>query len=99
MKRVVGVVVGFIAIGLFALSFILENIIFFLVGIPVLLIGIFLIIFAMIADLYQKDKLIDYELVKKHGLTLIICPNCERENVLEDIYCIHCGERLEDNEV
>ena len=99
MKRVIGVVVGFIAIGLFALSFILDNIIFFLVGIPVLLIGIFLIIFAMVADLYQKDKLIDYELVKKHGLTLVQCKSCEKENVLEDIYCIHCGERLEEDEV
>lgn len=99
MKRAIGVIVGIVALGLFALSFILENIIFFLVGIPVLLCGIFLIIFAMVADLYQKDKMIDYELIKKSGLTLVHCPHCEKENVKEDIYCIHCGERLEEDEI
>ena len=99
MKKGVGIALGFGAIALFALSFVLENIILFFIGIPVLLLGIFVIIFTMVVELYQKDKMIDYELIKKSGLTLVRCPHCDKENVLEDIYCIHCGERLDEDEV
>jgi hypothetical protein len=99
MKKSIGVLVGLLALVLFALSFFLEQVFLFLLGIPVLLLGIFIIIFAMVFELYQKDKKIDYELVKKHGLTLVSCKECQKENVLEDVYCIHCGERLDDNEI
>ncbi len=99
MKKAIGILIGVGALTLFALSFFLKNIVLFFIGIPVLLIAVFVIIFTMILDLYQKDKMIDYELVKKSGLTLVRCPQCEKENVYEDIYCIHCGERLDDNEV
>ena len=99
MKKVVGILIGIGALTLFTLSFLFENILLFFIGIPVLLIAVFVIVFTMVYDLYQKDKMIDYELIKKSGLTLVRCPHCDKENVLEDIYCIHCGERLDENEV
>lgn len=99
MKKSIGVVIGAVALGLFTLSFFLENIFLFFIGIPVLLIGIFVIIATMVIDLYQKDKTIDYELVKKSGLKLVHCPQCGKENIKEDIYCIFCGERLEENDI
>lgn len=99
MKKSIGVLVGLLALGLFTLSFFLENFILFIIGVPVLLIAIFIIIGTMVLELYQKDKMIDYELVKKSGLTLIHCPHCDKENIKEDIYCVFCGERLEEDEI
>lgn len=99
MKKSIGVIIGVLALVLFALSFYLEIMFLFFIGIPVLLVGIFVIIATMVIDLYQKDKMIDYELVKKSGLTLVHCPQCTKENIKEDIYCIFCGERLEENEI
>jgi len=99
MKKIIGVLISALALVLFALSFFLETMFLFFIGIPVLLLGIFVIIATMVIDLYQKDKMIDYELVKKSGLTLVHCPQCEKENIKEDIFCIFCGERLEENEI
>jgi len=99
MKKSIGVLIGLLALVLFSLSFFLEQTFLFLLGIPVLLLGIFVLVFTMVVELYQKDKLIDYELVKQHGLTLVKCKECQKENVLEDVYCIHCGERLDNNEI
>ena len=99
MKKGIGVIVGAIAIVLFGLSFFLENMLLFFLGIPVLIIAIFVIIASMVFDLFQKDKMIDYELVKKSGLTLVHCPQCDKENIKEDIYCVFCGERLEEDEI
>jgi len=94
MKRWIGALVMLCGIGLFSLSFFYEQILLFIIGIPVLIGGIFLIVFTMVYDLYQKDKKIDYEMVKKYGFHLMECPECGKENVLEDIYCTHCGEKL-----
>jgi len=99
MRKVIGLMIGALAIVLFAFSFFLENIFLLFLGIPVLLIGIFVVIASMVFELYKKDKLIDYELVKKSGLTLMECKHCGKENIKEDIYCIFCGERLEEDEI
>ena len=99
MKKSIGIIVGMAALLLFALSFVYEQIVLFFIGIPVLLLGIFIIVFTMVVELYQKDKMIDYELVKKSGLTLVHCPKCNKENIKEDVYCIFCGERLDENAV
>lgn len=99
MRKSIGIIIGLVAIVLFGLSFFLENMLLFFLGILLLLIGVFVTITSMVVDLYQKDKMIDYELVKKSGLTLVHCPQCNKENIKEDIYCIFCGERLEKDEI
>jgi len=40
------------------------------------------------------DKELNIEALKKAGLTIVTCNNCLKDNVLEDQYCVHCGERL-----
>lgn len=99
MKKYIGILFGAAGLTLFVLSFMYENVVFFFMGIPLLLLGIFLLIFMMVYDLYEKDKKIDYELVKKHGFHLVKCSSCGKENVLEDQYCVYCGERLDQDEV
>lgn len=99
MKKYIGALIIILGLGCFVVSFFFEQLILFFIGIPVLLFGVFMLVFVMVYELYQKDKTIDYEIVKKYGFTVVDCPNCGKENVLEDQYCIHCGERLDQNEV
>ena len=99
MKKWIGAFIILSGLALFTVSFLYEQVILFFLGIPVILLGVFVLVFVMVYDLYQKDKKIDYEIVKKFGYTLVQCPVCGKENVLEDIYCVHCGERLDQNEV
>ena len=40
------------------------------------------------------DRELNIEALQKAGLTIVKCNNCLKENVLEDQYCVHCGERL-----
>jgi len=48
----------------------------------------------MTYDLFKSDKNLDIEALKKQGLTIVDCLNCLKSNVLEDKYCVFCGEKL-----
>jgi uncharacterized OB-fold protein len=53
----------------------------------------------MALDIFRRDKILDIEALKSRGLTIIACKECGKENVLEDIFCIFCGDKLgEENE-
>lgn len=94
--KYIGFVIGFLSIVILALSYFIESVGAFFIGIFVLVLSILFIIFVMTVELYQKDKLIDYDLVKKTGLRIVKCANCEKENVLEDQYCRYCGQKLKE---
>jgi hypothetical protein len=57
-----------------------------------------LIIHLMLAVLkpFLMDKLLDEEALKNQGLTVVNCPECNKKNVLEDVYCIYCHAPLSD---
>jgi hypothetical protein len=46
--------------------------------------------------LFIRDKELDIEELQKSGLTIVNCKVCKKANVLEDQYCIYCGEQLGD---
>lgn len=84
----ISVIVGIV--GVYRLSFVLV-----IISVVLLLISVFFIMIIKSVLLFQQDKVLDIEKLKEMGLTIIPCPNCNKENVKEDIYCIYCGEKLE----
>jgi predicted RNA-binding Zn-ribbon protein involved in translation (DUF1610 family) len=81
------------------LSFLLfyrqESVFFLFVGIFVLIAGLVSVVLVQTVDLIKRDKMIDYEMVEQYSLHLVDCPECKKENILEDQYCRHCGAKLE----
>ena len=94
--KIIGYFLIAFSIGVFFLSYLFDNINLFFVSVFLLVISVFLFIALNSIAMFQNDKVIDYEMVKKQNLTVVLCLNCQKENILEDQYCIYCGEKLEE---
>ena len=70
----------------------------FILGCFLVIIGLLLIITLMSLNLFVKDKVLEIEKLRQMGLTIVVCKKCFKENVLEDQYCIYCGESLGSDE-
>ena len=75
-------------------SYFFESLLLFFAGIVFVLLGILSFIIINSLKVFIMDKELNIEELKKAGLTIIKCDNCLKDNVLEDQYCVHCGERL-----
>lgn len=82
--------------GLFYIAYLNESFILFLFGVGLIVFSILAIIFFMTIEMYQNDKKIDYEAAKKQNLSIVTCKQCNKENILEDQYCVYCGGKLEE---
>jgi hypothetical protein len=90
----VGIAIGFCMIG----SILYIQSIFVLIsGIIVLMVSIVFMMITSTVDLFKRDKNIDINELKKQGFTVVSCVKCNKNNVLEDKYCIFCGEMLENS--
>ncbi len=75
------------------------NVTLLVIGIIFMVVSIILAFFLLTLQLFRRDKQLDLEALKNAGLTIVNCPKCDKNNVLEDQFCIHCGEKLgEQNE-
>jgi len=91
---------GFLGILSIIGSYFLESILLFFIGIFLVILGLISYILVSSLKLFLMDKELNIEALKKSGLTIVKCNNCLKDNVLEDQYCIHCGERLgKENEI
>ena len=86
---------GLITLAILAIAVLLASDFMVMLFILMLIITIFVGIAWMIVDLYYMDKELDYEQLRKSKLTVVPCTSCLKENVLEDQYCVYCGEKLE----
>jgi hypothetical protein len=93
--KLVGSGILFIGILVLILSYLLSSFLFFFIGVAMVVVGVLIIILLQALLIFVKDKELNIEQLKSSGLTIVQCSNCLKENVLEDKYCIHCGERLE----
>lgn len=99
MKK--SVIISIIAISVFVIglaltigSYYLESLILFFIGVLFILVGILSYILTKAFNIFIADRELNIEALKKAGLTIVKCDNCLKDNVLEDQYCIYCGERL-----
>jgi len=86
-----------LSVFLIGLSFYILNIFILIASIIILLVSIISVVAASTIDMFKRDKELDIEKLKENGLHIVTCKNCDRLNVLEDQYCIFCGEKLEEN--
>ncbi len=81
-------------------SYFLGSMFLFFMGILFVILGVLSLILVNSLKIFMMDKELNIEALKKAGLTIIKCSNCLKDNVLEDQYCVHCGERLgNENEI
>ena len=91
----------YIAIGISLIGIIISYIMLWLypllLSIIALIISVFGLIIVHSLTPFILDKQLDIEALEAKGLTIVRCPKCDKQNVLEDQYCIYCHEILGDN--
>lgn len=87
----IGVIFGAVSIGF---GYFFQYTSFLFVGVIIVVVSGFAIMVLQSINLFINDKKLDIEALRKKGLTIVPCPYCEKDNVLEDKYCIYCGEEL-----
>lgn len=87
---------GAVLVGLTLIYFVYlkANTTIMLVGIMVVLVGVISVMGIQAVAIFLEDKKLDIESLRKQGFTIVECPHCHKENVLEDKYCIFCSEDL-----
>ena len=75
-------------------SYFLESLFLFFAGVLLIVLGVLSFIILNSLKVFIMDKELNIEALQKAGLTIVKCDNCLKDNVLEDQYCVHCGERL-----
>jgi hypothetical protein len=84
-------ILGFTIISVAAFQASVEILLF---GIVFMLVSAVYFIIILSFDLFRRDKQLDYSTLTEAGLTIVECRECHKKNVLEDKYCIFCGEKL-----
>ncbi len=92
-----GYIIVIMGVMLLGLSYLKASFAIFFVGCAVTILGFLAVISLMTLKLFLKDKELDLENLRAMGLTIVTCKKCERQNVLEDQYCIYCGEELKND--
>ncbi len=93
-----GFIISIIGMLLTVLSYLRNSFAFLLLGSFLIVAGILVVVIIMSLNLFVKDKQLEIEKLKEMGLTIVVCKECLKENVLEDQYCIYCGESLGSDE-
>jgi len=89
-----GYILSFIGIAIVVYSYFRVSLSLFFLGAVIILLGFLSVISLMGLNLFFKDKELEIEKLREMGLSIVTCQACLKENVLEDQYCIYCGERL-----
>lgn len=87
----IAIVISFLII---ILSVLQESSIVLFVGIILTVVSVFLAILLPSLAIFREDRLLDKEKLIEQGLHIVKCPECNKENVFEDKYCVFCGEDL-----
>lgn len=85
-----------IGVVLFSLGILFDVVLQVFLGIIISVIGIFG--FSIMRYYFMFNQVEDvYETLSKYDdLHLAICSECGKENILEDRYCVKCGNKLEE---
>ena len=69
-----------------------------IISIIMFVVSVISMLFTLSIEIFSKEKNLDLEELQRQGMTIVECCNCSKNNVLEDIYCIYCGEKLENSD-
>ena len=94
LPQLIGVAMIIVSLGLITVSYYISSILFLMGSILILLVSIISLFLSITIDMFRRDKVLDLDALKQQGLTITECKNCKKKNVLEDIYCIFCGDLL-----
>lgn len=92
--RIIGLILILVSVLIIILSMYQKSIIILFVGIFTLVVSVFLSILLPYLYVFKEDRILNEEKIIEQGLHIVLCKSCERKNVLEDKYCIYCGEDL-----
>ena len=93
-----GLAIAVIGMVIAIYSYFISSVLLFIMGSICVVIGVLFIVSMMSFNLFYEDKNLDFEKLKQMGLTIVKCKECLKDNVLEDQYCIYCGEKLGSDE-
>ncbi len=88
------IIIGILGLLLLIVAYVNLNYFLTFSGIFIILVSILLYFTTKTAEMFKKDKELDIESLKNQGFTIVNCLNCGKNNVLEDKFCIFCGEDL-----
>ena len=89
-----GIAMIMISMSLIVISFFLMKEILLIFSILIMVVSILLMFILLSIDMFRKDKVLDIETLRNQGFRIVKCNICHQDNVLEDVYCIYCGEKL-----
>jgi|LGOV01.1.fsa_nt_gb hypothetical protein len=92
--RIIGFLCIILGIGLITMSMILKSTLILFIGVIILVVSTLITILIPALQIFSKDYALDKKALIQQGLHIVSCNECGKENVLEDIYCIHCGADL-----
>ncbi len=95
--RLIGLLTIILSVSIIGTSMYYKSTILLFVGIIALVVSVFLAILLPSLYVFKEDRILDEEELQKKGLHIVVCRNCRKKNVLEDIYCVYCGEDLKDD--
>ncbi|MFK5883701.1 MAG: hypothetical protein QM489_05095 [Candidatus Izemoplasma sp.] len=85
-----------LGLGLLLYSIVIFNVALLIIGIMIFLFGVLGMTLLYGYSLFGKVEDVQETINKNNNLHLAICSECGRKNILEDIYCIKCGNALGD---
>lgn len=94
MMMIISITGSLLGLILIIASYLLTSLLLLFIGIFLVILGVFSLILVNSLKIFLMDKELNIEALIKAGLTIIKCENCLKDNVLEDKFCVYCGERL-----
>lgn len=91
---IISIILVIVSIVFVLLSVIRDSIILLFTGIILLVVSTLLYTFFNVYKTFKREKSPDFDKLIESGLTITNCIECSSKNVLEDQYCINCGEKL-----
>lgn len=92
--RIFGAISIFISILVIALSLHQKSIVILFIGIFMTVVSVISAILLPSLNIFKEDRLLNEEKIIAQGLHVVKCTSCDKKNVLEDKYCVFCGEDL-----
>jgi hypothetical protein len=94
LKIIIPLALLIISIALLLYGFIIMSIFLQLISLFLIVVNTVFLIIIKSFEVFLMDKNLNEEDIIKANLSITKCSNCQKTNVLEDKYCIYCGEEL-----